>query len=206
MLKTRISQSKKFSQLTSDKTRLLYLMMLPHLDIEGRLDADPKIIKGIVTPLLKFSSKTILASLVDLHEVGLICLYGNENDTYLEYYRFADFQNLRTDREAASEIPSPSSCPADSRSTPPQVKLSEVKLSEVKGKGKKFIPPTLQEVTEYIKSKEYTVEPKVFFDYFNESGWIDSRGNKVKNWKQKIITWNSRNGKRQPESNQLPLL
>lgn len=60
----------------------------------------------------------------------------------------------------------------------------------------KFVPPTLEEVQSYIKEKNYSVDPKVFFDYFNESNWVDANGNKVKNWKQKVITWNSRNQSR----------
>ena len=34
---------------------------------------------------------------------------------------------------------------------------------------------------------------KKFFNYFDVGNWIDSNGNKVKNWKQKLITWESRN-------------
>ena len=30
---------------------------------------------------------------------------------------------------------------------------------------------------------------KQFFDYYEVNNWIDNKGNKVKNWKQKIITW-----------------
>ena len=62
--------------------------------------------------------------------------------------------------------------------------------------GKKFTPPTLQEVQEYIKSRKSTVDPIKFMDYFTEGEWIDSNGKKVKNWKQKIISWEGRgNGK-----------
>jgi hypothetical protein len=54
-----------------------------------------------------------------------------------------------------------------------------------------FIPPSLIEIREYVKEKGYNVNPEVFFDYFTIGNWIDSKGNKVKNWKQKIITWNN---------------
>ncbi len=60
---------------------------------------------------------------------------------------------------------------------------------------RKFIPPTLDDITKYIKENNYTVDPNVFLKYFTESNWIDSNGKKVKNWKQKIITWNGRNQK-----------
>lgn len=53
-----------------------------------------------------------------------------------------------------------------------------------------FVPPAFEEIEAYINEKEYRVDPKVFFDYFDPD-WIDSKGNAVKNWKQKIITWSS---------------
>jgi len=60
-----------------------------------------------------------------------------------------------------------------------------------KRKKKHFVPPTLQEVKDYILEKKYTVDAERFFEYFTESGWVDSKGNSVRNWKQKIITWSS---------------
>jgi hypothetical protein len=51
--------------------------------------------------------------------------------------------------------------------------------------------PTLDEVKEYIKEKGYKVDAEIFFNYFQISNWVDSKGNKVKNWKQKLFTWNS---------------
>ena len=59
---------------------------------------------------------------------------------------------------------------------------------------KVFTPPTLEEIESYIQEKSYDVDPKKFFDYFSEGGWIDSRGNPVRNWKQKIITWSKKTG------------
>lgn len=54
---------------------------------------------------------------------------------------------------------------------------------------KTFTPPTLEEVENYCRSRNNSVDAKRFFDFFNESDWVDSKGNKVRNWKQKIITW-----------------
>jgi len=60
----------------------------------------------------------------------------------------------------------------------------------------RFQKPTLEEVEEYCKQRNSTVNPKTFYEYFETGGWVDSKGNKVKNWKQKIITWeNSRKPK-----------
>ena len=54
-----------------------------------------------------------------------------------------------------------------------------------------FVPPTLEEVQEYCKSRGDKVDAKQFYDYFTASDWVDSKGNEVKSWKQKVITWES---------------
>lgn len=61
-------------------------------------------------------------------------------------------------------------------------------------KRSEFIPPTLEEVIAYCEERNNNVDPKRFYDYFDTSDWYDSKGNKVKSWKQKIITWESNNG------------
>lgn len=50
--------------------------------------------------------------------------------------------------------------------------------------------PTLEEINQYIEEKQLKVDGKQFYDYFTEGNWIDAKGNKVKNWKQKLLTWN----------------
>ena len=68
--------------------------------------------------------------------------------------------------------------------------------------GKKgFTPPTIEEVIEYCASRNNMVDPYKFFDFYDVSGWIDSNGKPVKNWKQKVITWEGRgNNGRKPFS------
>lgn len=53
----------------------------------------------------------------------------------------------------------------------------------------KFIPPTLPEVIGYFKSNGYSeAGARKAFEYYASSNWVDSKGNKVKNWKQKMIS------------------
>lgn len=56
-----------------------------------------------------------------------------------------------------------------------------------------FIPPTLEEIEAYVNEKNINIDAKQFFNFFDVSNWIDTKGNKVKNWKQKILTWSSYN-------------
>lgn len=56
---------------------------------------------------------------------------------------------------------------------------------------KKFIPPTLEEIKAYIDEKKLSIIAEDFYNYFDTGNWIDSKGNKVKNWKQKLLTWDN---------------
>ena len=58
--------------------------------------------------------------------------------------------------------------------------------------------PTLEEVTEYVRSRGNLIDPQKFYDYYEAAGWKDSKGQPVKNWKQKAITWENH---RTPQSN-----
>lgn len=62
-------------------------------------------------------------------------------------------------------------------------------------KNKQFKPPTLEEVAEYCKSRKNNVDPKKFFDYYEAAEWVDAKGVKVRNWKQKVITWERNDNK-----------
>ena len=79
------------------------------------------------------------------------------------------------------------------------IAVSEEDIEEDKKENKKkryarkpFVPPTLEEVQEYCDSRGNKVDAKKFYDFYSVGNWIDSKGNQVKNWKQKIITWESK--------------
>ena len=68
----------------------------------------------------------------------------------------------------------------------PSIDKNSIDKNSIEYKSK----PTLEEVRDYcINVRHNNVDYQKFYDYFNEGNWIDSKGNKVKNWKQKIITW-----------------
>lgn len=55
---------------------------------------------------------------------------------------------------------------------------------------KSFTPPTLEEINEYLLERGiHNVSAKAFYDYYEAGDWYDAKGNKVKSWKQKLLTW-----------------
>jgi hypothetical protein len=83
----------------------------------------------------------------------------------------------------------PDGCPNISKD-----KLSKDKSIDSSPKRSRFVPPTLEDVKAYASENNLNVDADKFYRYFttpNDKGetWVDSKGNKVKNWKQKMLTW-----------------
>lgn len=79
-------------------------------------------------------------------------------------------------------------------------------VKNVNKRGEKvFSPPSLQEIQKYIIEKNLNVDANRFYSYFTEGNWIDSKGNKVKNWKQKVITWSNHTYKTKNNNNQVDM-
>ena len=84
------------------------------------------------------------------------------------------------------------------------------KLNKTRGEEKKnislhtrakFVPPTLDEINQYIMEKGLHVSAKDFLDYFTENKWVDAKGNKVQSWKGKLLTWEKFQPKQREKSN-----
>ena len=78
-------------------------------------------------------------------------------------------------------------------------------INKRKVKEKTFTPPTLSDVKNYFKEKGYTEQSAIkAFEYYDVAGWKDSKGNKIKNWKQKMIAvwFKNENKKQQPHQRQ----
>lgn len=119
MIDKRISKSNKLSELKSDRSRVLYFMIYPHLDQDGKFSGDPTEIKEDCCPRLKYSIQKIAESMVDLHNVGLLILYEENENPYIQYTKFDDFQiGMRKDRESPSKIPNPDIVRSKSGVTP----------------------------------------------------------------------------------------
>lgn len=67
-----------------------------------------------------------------------------------------------------------------------------------------FVPPTLDEVTAYMKEIGCDIDPQYFLDYQEARNWVLSNGKKAKDWKAVIRTW-KHNDFRRPASTPKPV-
>ena len=79
----------------------------------------------------------------------------------------------------------------------PQVRLEEVSIDkDIKKESKEkkstaFLPPTLDQVRDYCRERNNSVDPQRFLDFYESKGWMVGK-NKMKDWKASVRTWEQR--------------
>lgn len=181
---------------------VLFYRLIVNCDDYGRFDGRPAIIKNRLFPLKeKLTISTVSNAINTLASAGLVVLYVFEDKPFLYLPTWNEHQTVRAKR---SKYPAPDDGVKTSeiickqmQADVPVIQSNTISESNTKSESSsarnaRFTPPTLDEVREYCKERGSNVDPIRFWTYYNEGGWKDAKGNSVKNWKQKLITWEGR--------------
>lgn len=106
MLHKTISLSAQVNKL-SVPARLLFTWMVAHADDDGRLKGEAEYVKAMVVPMTKWSFKKIEGFLTEMHKLGLIIRWFDNNDEcFIEFPNWLKFQQIKNDRYKPSDLPS----------------------------------------------------------------------------------------------------
>lgn len=67
-----------------------------------------------------------------------------------------------------------------------------------------FVPPTVQEVKDYLSSVGSSLDAESFVAFYESKGWMIGK-NKMKSWKSAIVTWEKKAGIKRVKPNEQPL-
>ena len=103
----KIVKDKKVLNLKTHIGRLAFIYAVVHLDRDGRIEGDPTYLRNILFPrTLEPTVDEFEEIIKDWAENGLVEWYTVNGEKYLEFPGFRkNQQNMRYDREPASEIP-----------------------------------------------------------------------------------------------------
>ena len=84
----------------------------------------------------------------------------------------------------------------DKRVSAPEMPVSTAEMPQSKVKESKdkvnivsrFTPPTLEEVINYCKERNNSVDPQRFINFYESKGWMVGK-NKMKDWRASVRTW-----------------
>lgn len=71
---------------------------------------------------------------------------------------------------------------------------SDQKSLPKKTKTKRFVPPTVAEVTAYCQERGNRVNPEAFVDFYASKGWMVGK-NPMRDWKAAVRTWERSEGR-----------
>ena len=57
---------------------------------------------------------------------------------------------------------------------------------------KRFIPPTVEDVSAYCRERGNGIDAEYFVAYYTTRNWIMTNGKKMSDWKSAVITWEKR--------------
>ena len=77
-----------------------------------------------------------------------------------------------------------------------QDRLGKVSIGKVINNNRRFVPPSIQEVSEFCSMRGNGIDAEKFIDYYQQQGWRLSNGNPMKDWKAAIRNWEHRNPKK----------
>lgn len=212
MIDPNIWQSEDFGKL-STLAKLVFIGLFSLADDEGRGRCNPIYLKSTLFPYEEgIRSADVDKTLSEISSNMSVVFYSCDGSSYYSLYNWNTWQKI--DRPSESKIPEFNEKVMqrlfifDDNSTnvrrvfAPNKNIKE-KEQERKGnrKEKNFIPPSLEDIKKYVAEKQLKVNAEYFYNYFTEGNWIDSKGNKVKNWKQKILIWNGFSNKDKKEKN-----
>lgn len=126
-----------------------------------------------------------------------------QKDRYKETVYIEEKKMLETKDNGTYKL-TDTECIQDVSSLEAQVRLGKVSLELEVGKDiigdkphtTKFIPPTVEQVQEYCKERNNTVDAEKFVNHYAASNWFRGK-TKIKNWKACVITW-EKNEQQQP--------
>jgi hypothetical protein len=86
--------------------------------------------------------------------------------------------------KAHTEAEAEAEAEADKKKETPAGSPSVVEKSK-----KRFEPPSIAEVAAYCFSRKNSVDPTTFMAHYTANGWVQASGQKIKNWKAAVVTW-----------------
>lgn len=198
IIKESICYSQDINDLKPEE-EVFYYRLWVNCDDFGRFDARLPMLKSKLYPLREnMKSSDIKRYMNALIDKGMVEIYSVKGVLYGQVLAWEKHQQIRAKRSKyppKSEadgvgnqmISDDSICPRN----PIQSNTIQKESESIYGgepPQKKFVPPTLEEVTIYCAQRGNSVDPERWHAYYTANGWMVGK-NKMKDWKAAVRTW-----------------
>ena len=142
--------------------------------------------RKVLAEELGLSERSIRTSLNKLKSTNEIAIKTTNKFSLITIvnYDFYQGENNKTTNKTANKV-------TNDRPSNDQQTTTNKNDNNDKNEKNIIIKPTLEEIDNYIKEKDYEVDPEYFYSYYESNGWKVGK-NKMKSWKATLSTWNKR--------------
>ena len=144
------------------------------------------------------SVKQIRTCLERLSEEGKIVTKGASKWTKITICNYESYMldGEDTGRTNGKQMASKGQADGGKMATPKEEKKV---INKESNSSRRFVKPTIEQIADYCKEKDYDVEAERFFNYYESKGWVVGKS-PMKDWKAAVRTWASNQKSSQPSS------
>lgn len=205
ILKESICTSEDLDRL-SPMAEILFYRLMVNADDYGAYYGNISIIKSNCFPLRadSLSCEDVRSWLAELVAAGLIDFYQSGGRDYLQFHKWKNHQQVRAKKRKFPEaeiicnqmISNATKCPRN----PIQSNTIQSESNTIQSLDGGPVYPTLEEVVAFADDRKSIVDPKRFFDWYENTGWKDASGKPIQNWRNTFLSWERTDKKEQTET------
>lgn len=188
------------------------LLMANHEDKTMLFDYNQIVVKRgqILTSVRELGSRwkwgkdRVLKYLRMLESIKMVTKDSNNKRTLLTIEKYDDFQCLQDTDEDTGKDTEQTQVRTQNRHGSATNKNIKNEKNEKKEKNiRNIIPPSVEMVREYCESRNNSVDPETFCDFYTSKDWYIGK-DKMKDWQASVRTWEKDNRGRKVQSSKTP--
>jgi len=142
-----------------------------------------------------FTIQNCRTSLTKLKSTGELTIKTTNKFSLIEVINYDKYQT--TNKPTNKQLTNNQQTTNKQLTTTKNDKNDKNDKNKKEGTSLRFVPPTLQEASEYCTERNNTVDPTKFIDFYESKGWMVGK-NKMKDWKAAIRNWENRDNQNKP--------
>lgn len=195
MFSKKITESDAFLDMPSS-TQLLYFHLSMNADDDGFVDK-PKTIMRMIGVKDDDIKLLVAKSFIIPFDSGIVVIKHWRINNYLRNDRYKkttyteEMALLTVKENGAYTLGIPNDNQMETQYSIDKIRLDKNSIEE---NGEhvadthRFVPPTIEQVTEYCKERNNSVDCERFINFYESKGWLVGK-NKMKDWKAALRTW-----------------
>ena len=193
-----LAHSDQFADLANDTHRMLFCVILPHLDRDGRIHGDPRRLVAIVCPMLEVPVDVLERAVADMQRVELAIAYvDDDGQQALAFPGFTRQQPGKSwySKEKPSRFGKPPESSGSLRKPPPKGREGKGREMEDKRREPRAKQPARYVPDDWMPNQKHRDQAATFgLDLAHEVTKLRAWGavNKRGNWDRVLTTWLNR--------------